>query len=114
MTENFSTKIRIPLLRTIKSPVEDQDTPKFIVEEHLETPKKSNESTLDHTQMTFKATAEKMMEIEKPAVNVIKPHVQRVEPNLFGFQKLYGTPFNYQRTAQDHCMKKMYFNNMIA
>ena len=113
MTENFSTKIKITLLKTIKSPVEDQDTPKFIGE-FLQSPKKSNESTLDHTQITFKTSAQKLIETEKPLVNVIKPQAQRVEPNLFGFQKLYGTPFNYQKTAEAHCMKKIYFNNMIA
>ena len=113
MTNNFSTKIRIPLLKTIKSPIEDQDTPNFI-KENVESPKASYDSTFDHSQISFKVTAEKLMTVEKPAVSVIKPQAQRVEPNLFGFQKLYGAPFNYQKTAEDHCMKKIYFNNMIA
>ena len=47
-------------------------------------------------------------------MSVIKPQVQRVQPNLFGYQQLYGTPFNYQKTAEMHCMKKLYFNNLIA
>ena len=111
MTNNL--KIRIPLLKTIKTPVEDQDTPNFIGE-HLESPKASNDSTFDHSQISFKATAEKLMTTEKPTVVVIKPQVQRVAPNLFGFQNLYGQPSKYQQTAYEHCIKKIHFNNMMA
>ena len=112
MTNNFSTIIRIPLLKTIKTPVEDQDTPNF-TGEHVESPKASNDSTHDHSHISFKATAEKIM-TTKPTVVVIKPQAQRVAPSLFGFQNLYGQPSKYQQTALEHCMKKIYFNNMMA
>ncbi len=114
MSTDFSTRVFIPLLTTVKKE-NDNSTPKFIEDQH-ETPMKSNDSTVEHTHITSTAqkpaSAEILIKCPKPVI--FKPQAQRTSPDFFGFRKLYGSPCNYQKTVESHCQKKIYFNTILA
>lgn len=89
MSIDFSTKVKINLLRTIHNSQEDEKhTPKFVEEEA-----ESFESTHDHSQISFKPSTEQKFETKK--VVVLKPQATKVDPNYFGYLNMVRDPMNY-------------------